>query len=433
MIFFLMLLIILLFYIVIEEILQHKIITPIFIINGIFAVWLILGRLGYLGQFKPSYDSSIFIEINIIILDLFIILGETMTKRNFSIKINYSNFDFFIKFFRYFSFFVSVMIFINLLLNIYLGTIKIENVRNISYSVAFGTDEYTKIYFNSIIYYIYQFLIRGFAFFDLTYSIGSMIYDKESNISKISLANFVLFIIIMQSRIEFMKLIVFLLIFLGYTNIKFEKSLKKKLKRVGIIIGIAIFITLSIRTVSSQKNVILHAFDSFIVDFSGSNYTFSTYYDEFQQGLKIADPSPIIFKYLGGIGLVIEYILGIFWKGFDHSLVNAYLGKAHYIGSSDHYNAFYTIYFEFLNSGGIIGCVLFSAIAGYIVGRRFKEQSLNNTLKNTYISAFVTYVMAVGTYNYVLSGIYAFMILICLIIAPDKTQKKEIKDGKKAY
>ena len=77
--------------------------------------------------------------------------------------------------------------------------------------------------------------------------------------------------------------------------------------------------------------------------------------------------------------------------------------------------------------------MLFSAIAGYIIGRRLKEQSLNNTLKNTYISAFVTYVIAVGTYNYVLSGIYAFMILICLIIAPDKTQKKEIKDGKKAY
>ena len=423
MVVFWLLLFVLIFNVFIESIFLHKIVTPTLIINSVFIIWLIIGRIGYLEQFKPSYNSSIFIELNIIILDLFIILGGLKKNKQINIKCIDINFDIFLKIFRYLSFGISLLIFINLAVNLYSGSIKIENVRNISYSVAFGTKDYTKIYFNPIIYYTYQYLIRGFAFFDLTYSIGRLIYEKNYKISKLSLFNFILFILIMQSRIEFMKVIIFLIIFFLYANIKIKTHVKRKLRKIGLIVGIAIFITLSIRTVATEKNVIIHAFDSFIIDFSGSNYMFSCFYDEFQNGFRLKDSS-IILKYLGGIGLLIELVLSFFGFKFDHTLVNNYLLKAHYIGSSDHYNAFYTIYFEFLNSGGIIGCVLFSAIFGYIIGRAFKDQERNNTLKSTYIASFITYVMAMGTYNYVLSGIYALMIITCIIIANDNIHKE---------
>ena len=416
---YLAMMVMLLLFMVIGKLITKKLANPICVINFVYFVWMILGRSGYLGQFKPTYESSFFIQMNILLLDIFILVGMNIKKVfrfPFKIKVNS---DVVFNWIRRISFLISIAVFFKLLIGLLTGALLLSNVRNISYSVAFGTVDYAQIYYNSVVYYIYQYLVRGFSFFDLTFCLAKMLKNEEK-IPKLTILNFVLFIIIMQSRIEFMKMILFIIIFIIFSDIKFSNYQKKIMKRVVVVLGISVAVLFSFRTINTEKSVFLNTFDSFIVDFSGSNYMFSQYYNQYCQGMRLLD-SPLILKYLGGLGLVIEYFFRFFGIIYDHSIVNNYLGMGHYIGSSDHYNAFYTLYFEFMNAGGIIGCLIFSIIFGIIIGKFYRNMLNNCSLKNTYTAAFVTYVMAMGTYNYVISGIYALMIITCLVIARDET------------
>lgn len=398
-----------------------KTFNPISIINFVFSLWLILGRLGLYGQYIPTAESSLFIELNILLLDLFIILGyfiKTSKNEKESRKIKFNS-ELLFKVFRIICLIVSLIIFVNMLIGIITGQYSITSIREISYSTRYGDDAYTKIYFNSFIYMFYQYIIRGFAFFDLTYRFGKLL-RKGEKIPFATILNFILFILIMQSRIEILKVVIFAIIFFLFSSIKLSKKQKKILVRSALVLIIAALATFSIRSISSSNGVLSNSANSLIVDYSGSNYTFSTYYNEYNNGLTLKD-SPLIFKYLGGFGLIIERVLAPFGLSFDHSVVNNYLTTGHDIGSSDHYNAFYTIYFEFMNSGGYFGCFLFSAILGIIIGLAYKKKTKMPSLKTIYVATFLTYVAVMGTYNYALSGIYAFTIICCILLSNDDT------------
>lgn len=426
MFFFIAFNIILLLMMVLIYLVTKKIFNPVIIINSIFLVWLIIGRSGFAGLYTPSFDSSLFIQINILIIDIGVIIGLGMHMQTFTFPMLPFNSERIFFWLRRVALGISLLCFANLMINIITGRLLISNVRNISYSVAFGTMDYAQIYLNSVIYYVYQYLVRGFAFFDLSYGIAKLLVKKEK-ISFIAVSNYVLFIIIMQSRIEFMKMVLFILIFVLFHKIKLSKEQKKIIKKVVLIVGIAVLIIFSFRSSKSEQGVIKHTVDSFIIDFSGSNFTFSTFFDQYNQGDNLND-SPLILKYLGGVGLLIEFILRPIGVKFDHSSVNNYLGVGHNIGSSNHYNAFYTIYFEFLNSGGYLGCFIFSILIGIIIGYTYKKMRNQPTVKNIYIASFCTYIMAMGTYNYVISGIYALMIICCIYLSGDcKNENKKYK------
>lgn len=418
MLFFIIFDFLLVLFVAFSYLIWKKIVNPISIINVVFLIWMTIGRLGYLDQYLPTFDSSYFIQINIIFIDVGIVFGyglnEIIIKSKDSKNIRFDS-DIMFVWLRRICFLISIAILFNMIIGVLTGRLPLTNIRNISYSVAFGKTDYTQIYFNSVIYYIYQYLVRGFAFFDLTYRFA-LLLKKHKKLPMLSIFNFILFIIIMQSRIEFLKIVVFMLIFLGYSKIKLSKMQKKFIKRAFVIIGIAVIMILSFRSSNSDKGVIQNTIDSFIVDFSGSNYMFSEFFEQYNAGQRLVD-SPIILKYLGGFGLLFEYVLAVFGLEFNHNVVSTYLGQGNNIGSSTHYNAFYTIYFEFMNSGGYLGCFIFSLLFGILIGYSVRRMNEKDNAKRTYIATFLTFIIAMGTYNYMIAGINALVIILCLIIA----------------
>ena len=422
MLFFVILLILIIALIFISTVFFKKTFNPISIINFVFSLWLILGRLGLYGQCIPTPESSVFIELNILLLDLFIIVGCFIKVSKNKEKIHKIRFnsELFFKDFRIICLILSLIIFVNMLIGIITGHYSITSIREMSYSTRYGDDAYTKIYFNGFIYVFYQYIVRGFAFFDLTYRFGKLLCRGEK-IPIATILNFIFFILIMQSRIEILKVVIFVIIFFLFSSIKLNKKQKKILIRSALVLIIAALATFSVRSISGNNGVLSNSANSLIVDYSGSNYMFSTYYDDHNNGLTLKD-SPLVLKYLGGLGLIIERTLAPFGLMFDHSVVNEYLTTGHDIGSSDHYNAFYTVYFEFMNSGGYFGCFLFSIILGTIIGFSYKKRAKSPSLKTIYVATFLTYVAVMGTYNYVLSGIYAFTIVCCILLSNDDTR-----------
>ena len=161
--------------------------------------------------------------------------------------------------------------------------------------------------------------------------------------------------------------------------------------------------------------MIQNSIDELIVDFSGSNYMFSTFFEEHFSGVTIPDV-PYLLKIFGGFGLILEYFVAfVFDYYFDHSVANQYLTLGHNIGSSTHYNAFYTMFFDSLNTGGVIGCLVFCILLGALVGIFFKKYVRTQTSKNLYLVAYFTYIVVMGTYNYALTVPGAVAIIFCAL------------------
>ena len=157
MFFYLIMLTILILMIFISIRFTKKLVNPITIINLVYIIWMVLGRIGYLGQFKPSFNSTIFLQLNILIMNIFIIIGFCNNKK---LKLSKRLFVNDVKLFNYLritGFIISIAILFKMLVGILTGTLSLGNVRNISYSVAFGTTDYNQIYFNAIIYCEYPF------------------------------------------------------------------------------------------------------------------------------------------------------------------------------------------------------------------------------------------------------------------------------------
>ena len=400
-----------------------KNVNPVSIMLVFFLTWLILGRCGFRGQYKPTVDSSIVLVLNMMLMCVFVCIGSffniptlripAFQQRNIQTKV--------LNFLRYGALIVSIVIFINLVRLVLTGGILLTQVRNISYSVAFDSNQYTTIYYNSAIYYLYQYVIRGFAFFDIAYSIVALLYDKK-RIKLVTLLNFICFILIMQSRIEVMKICVFALLAFLLKGIKLTKQQKKYVKRIAILMLIPVFAIFAVRT-STGTNVILHSIESFIVDYSGSNYMFSKYYSDFTGGLRLSNYS-WLHEFLGGFGTLFGYfkaIVGI--TVADNSALTTYVGTGTNIGSSDHYNAFYTAFMGFLDTGGYIGCIAFSALFGLLVGNQYRKFKRHGNAKRLYFSALFLYIAVLITYSYLAAGISSTILFLGPLLIDDRQER----------
>ena len=110
------------------------------------------------------------------------------------------------------------------------GSLLITSIRQLSYSTSYGSKDYIIIFFNTGIYYFYQYFIRGFAFFDLSFSLVLLI-KSEKKISLITIINFALWAFIMLSRVEILKAVILCGIIICLSDVKLNKKQKKVLKR----------------------------------------------------------------------------------------------------------------------------------------------------------------------------------------------------------
>lgn len=401
--------------------------NPITFINITYLFWSMMGRIGYLGQYLPTYESSSFILMNILIINILIIIGfglpiiriNSSYNRTRGRLISEKTSKNILTVVRMVCLMVSVAIFINLLRMLLTGSLLATNIRQISYSSSYGNNDYVTIYFNTGIYYFYQYFIRGFAFFDLTFSLVLLIKESEK-ISLITIINFILWAFIMLSRVEILKAVIVCVIILCLSDVKLSKEQKGVLKQAIVLVLIAVIIIFSFRSINKEKNVIFNSLDSLIIDFSGSNYMFSSFFNQYFTHGAIVDV-PYYLKILGGFGTLVEYVIAIvFGYYFNHDVANKFLTQGHNIGSSDHYNAFYTMFFDSLNTGGVLGCVIFSIILGLIVGVLYKKFFYDRGARDLYMVSYFIYVIVMGTYNYTITVAGAVVILFAMLYPKKK-------------
>lgn len=397
-----------------------KILNPIFIILTWYIVGAVISHSGILGMYKPSSGSTEFILINILVLCFsFFIISSIKTYKTFRILNGFSakKVEKVFSIMRISSFFTQSIIALNLILLIIKGRIDISSIRLIVYSLAYDSDKYTMIFFNAFIYNIFNFFIKGFILFDASLSLCEFV-TEDKKIRKISLINLLLYCFIILSRIEILRIIIIfslIMIFNNYFNIN-KKSRKGSYKSIIIFFIIAMIITFSFRT-SSGESVILTSINELIISLTGSYVVFGNFFTSYLNGLRLIDSN--IFKILiGGLEPVfysLFKIIGIIIE-LPTSTLNEYISPGTNIGASDHYNAFYTMYYNFLSGGGFTGVLIATIILGIVLAMLYKSCIRLKNSQALLIFVFLLHIIILGSIRWELSTFSIWVMFILTIL-----------------
>ncbi|MGV8905505.1 MAG: O-antigen polymerase [Acetobacterium sp.] len=410
-----------------------RVLNPVFIILIWYITGIVISHSGLFGMYKPASGSSEFILTNIIILCCaFYIVSKTKSLRPLRInaRISEKTLDKFFSILRILSFLIQVVISIHLVILISTGAINIASIRQIAYSLAYGSNDYTLIFFNQTIYYIFNLIIKGFILFDVSWSFCESL-DNSKKIRYISLINLFLYCFIMLSRIEILRIIIiFVLAFITHRYYRIKIKTDKKVKKIkinkGIVIifGIAIFIVFSFRT-STGVSVVGNSIEDVIVDLTGSYVVFGNFFTDYFNGLRLID-SNVIAMLFGGLESALYILLKPFGINIDlpTSALNEYISIGTNIGASNHFNAFYTMYYNFLASGGVVGCVVVSIFLGILLGVLYKHYFKNPTSESLLLYIFGLHIIIFGSIRWELGTFSLWFMLILIILL--KTKKSNL-------
>lgn len=420
------------FLFIIGSIIIYKhVLNPVFMILTWYITGIIISHSGLFGMYKPADKSSEFILSNIFILCYtFFVVSTTKSIKTIQINTwtskNALNKVFSIM--RILSFLTETAIALHLVKLIMTGALSISSIRLIVYSLAYDSNNYTLIFYNKLIYYIFNFFIKGFILFDVSWNFCEVLSDLK-NLRYISLINLFLYCFIILSRIEILRIIIiFLLAIISnrYLEIKIKvvgRAKQRRYWKAVILFIIAMFVIFSFRT-SSGTSVVSNSIQDLVVNLTGSYVVFGNFFTYYFNGLRLIN-SNIIAMLFGGLEPVFYSILRLFGITINlpTTVLNEYSSVGTNIGASSHYNAFYTMYYNFLAGGGVIGCIVVSVLLGALLGILYKSYIKMRTSESLLVYIFGLHIIILGSIRWELSTFSLWVMLILIIFIMSRRKK----------
>lgn len=405
-------------------VIYKRLLNPIFIILSWYISGIIISHSGIYGMFKPIDGSSEFILINILLLCFsFFMLSIISTPK--SIKFNglipEEIVEKLLQIISIFTLLIQSAIVLRLILAILKGIISISDIRMVVYSLSYNSDSYKIIFFNEFIYNIFSFFIKGFILFDISWNLCEVLVDQKK-FRVITLINLFLYCAIILSRIEILRIfIIFILIYVSVKliNINLDRNMKfikHSRNKILIFFGICMLSIFAFRT-SDGNSILLTSIQELIISLNGSYVVFGNFFTNYLDGLRLID-SNIISILIGGLEPVFSVIFGIIGINVNSptSILNEYILPGTNIGASDHYNAFYTMYYNFLSGGGIIGCITVSIFLGILLAMLYKSYIRDYNPESLLIYVFLLHIIILGSIRWELSTFSLWFMMILAIL-----------------
>lgn len=240
----------------------------------------------------------------------------------------------------------------------------------------------------------------------------------------LSISNLILYNLIMMGRIEIFRFILFVVLGIFIVKgVKQSKKIKNIKSKVLMLVLMILFFTY-IRT-NESESVLAYLFKSIIVYFTGS-------FIALDQFLNIYFIQPVFEYKFGGafIGGIQElYILAL--RRIDKTAesvnleLSGYANQAINIGSDQHYNAFYTMIYNFFADGGLIAAVICSLIFGLIVGFSYNYYKRKTSAFSLSLYIYLLHLAIFASLRWELTGTWAWLVLPVLYYFSGKKLKQE--------
>lgn len=409
----------------------YKVVNPVSIIIIWYFGLIWISRLGIQDLYIPSVDSSFLLMVNIVFLASIVLFtakgGQTKISEDARARSKESDTNMIVKrpwlysvrkYCEIICLITVVAIDLNISIKLLTGAISAEQIRYaLIFQEASSSFNANFLYFNSFIRDFLTYFVRFFVFFDFLIELCNLgMYNKQLRI--IPMLNYGLFCFSMLTRIDIFKAAILLgIIFLFVKEKNKRKRLSKKNKRILTLAILSALVVIVMR-VYEGDNII----DFTIRNFSGSLIApfeaFSIYFDHFRDYGPIVDFA-VIRVFFNGITAIVEAILVNLLKlniPVVVKTVNATLNDIIYVGQGQTFNAFYTMYYEFLASGGIFGTFLGSLMCGFSLSFTYNHYHDHPCLSSCILFVLWQYIVLFGVIQW-RGGLTEWACVICVILA----------------
>ncbi len=423
------------FAIMLSSVATKKIFNAISIIILFYFFTAVLSTLGIHGMHCPSEDSLLIVLLNISLWGIISSIVVSMDDRVY-LRLNKStnrvalHEDMFIEKNRKDTILtlirISVVIFqaiiaLNVIVMVLRGSLAIDRIR-----VYIWNSDYRNIIFiNDVIYYIYSYVVKAIVIYDITVNLSCAVIERRA-ISYLTLLNIFLYCIIMLSRIELLRVIVLFIFAIMLSNYKF-KEIPSHIKKATIIILIILVVIASLRTYDDTA-VWINSLQDFSIDISGSYVTFTNYLNTLAISGSVTGGN-IVQALMGGLEQIVGIILLLIGIKYDNKsyIIGQYTGPAVNIGASNHFNAFYTMYLNFMDMGGIIGCIFASIILGIVFGFIYKRYLRYGSSEKLILLLTFSQIIFFGVMRWELQNLSMWIVVVLAILRYKKYEGKTFK------
>ena len=304
------------------------------------------------------------------------------------------------------------------------GNLTIYTLRTAAYSSGEGA------LFSSLAGNIYFVFIKGFVIFDTIFEITQIINGKRRP-KVLPIINLFLFCLITLNRVELVRTAILIVLCVVISGKSVRETLNRSRvvrKLVGIFaIAVAVLVLLRFIVKDTSDGIIQSVLNTIFTDFSIPFVTFNYFFEQYLDGVRIVDCS--IFDILfSGLLKILEPLLNIF--GVDVFNFNGYLAeKLDYaidVGRDKvlKTNAFYTMYYNFVNGGGLVVPYFVSAVFGWLLGFLYNRWQRIRNNRNFALLIFVAQVVIFGLLRWEMYAHWSWTTLFLLLIFTGKRKVK---------
>lgn len=288
---------------------------------------------------------------------------------------------------------------LNILFKLSTGAITASQIRYAlifqEASSSFNTDF---LYFNGYVRDFLTYFVRFFVFFDVLIELSNFgLYNKPLRI--IPMANFGLFCIAMLSRIDILKIsIIICIVFLFIREKNDRKKMSKKNKTI-LLVAVILSLIVIVMRVYEGDNIIDFTIRNLSGSLIGPFEAFSIFFERYKSSGPIVSFAAVRM-FFSGVTAVIEAFLVNGLKlniPFVVKLVNAPLGDVIYVGPGQTFNAFYTMYYDFLAGGGILGTFVGAFLAGSTLALSYNKFQKHPSVSTCLLFVLWEYIILFGT------------------------------------
>lgn len=304
------------------------------------------------------------------------------------------------------------------------GKVTIYTLRTAAYASG------ERALFSSMADTIYFVFVKGFVIFDIIFEIVQIVNWRKRPVY-FPIINLFIFCLTTLNRIELVRtiLLVFICIVLTGTSISEILNRNKRLKKIVVFFSMAVALLIILRYAikDSKEGMIQSVMSTIFSNFSIPFVTFNRFFLQYLEGVRIVECSIFDILFSGPIKM-----LQPFFNLFDIEVFNfnGYLAErinyAIDIGHNKVFkvNAFYTMYYNLVNGGGLVIPYFVSGAFGGILGILYNRWRSRSNNRNLALLIFSIHVTIYGLLRWEMYAHWSWVTLFLILLFTGKRKFK---------
>ena len=326
-------------------------------------------------------------------------------------------FNYIILLLRVFTFLLNLFLIGIVLIKLLTKQVTIFSLRN---SIFSGD---SNSIFSSTISDFFFIFVKAFVFYDFIMEMVRLIAFKKRKINYLTVINIGTYCIVFLDRIDLVRALLIIILVVVCSGLSIRKTFFKNkiFKRIIPVFLSAVILILVLRyfVSRSEQNIFRSIFSTLFTNLSVSYVSFDRYFDLYNNGTRIVDCNmfDILFQ---GVKKIIEpftNLLGFKSENYNGVLAE-YMDYAIDVGKDKEMmtNAFYSMYFNFLNGGGVVQTLFVSAFFGVILGFLCKNWEKRKNPKSLGLLVFFAHFMVIGLLRWDFSYYWGWVVLFLFLL-----------------